>query len=66
MIELKVNGKEHKFHRLNVIDLLEDFNLSNINVVVEKNGEIVHREDYDKTGLTDGDKIELIRMVGGG
>ncbi|MBY9080335.1 sulfur carrier protein ThiS [Paenibacillus sp. HN-1] len=35
-------------------------------LVVELNGEIVSREEYDNIMLADGDRIELVHFVGGG
>ncbi|MNI94698.1 Sulfur carrier protein ThiS [compost metagenome] len=35
-------------------------------LVVELNGEIVSREEYDQLLLNDGDRIELVHFVGGG
>ncbi|GEP24742.1 MAG: sulfur carrier protein ThiS [Lentilactobacillus diolivorans] len=36
------------------------------NIVVERNGEIVHRADFDHTLVEKNDKLELISFVGGG
>ena len=35
-------------------------------IIVELNEEIVKRENWQETVLKDGDRIELIQMVGGG
>ncbi len=35
-------------------------------VAVEKNGEIVRRGDFSATALHDGDRLEIVRFVGGG
>lgn len=36
------------------------------NIVVELNGEIIHRQQFDDTQLTENDRVELISFVGGG
>jgi sulfur carrier protein len=36
------------------------------NVVVELNGEIIHRDQLDTKILVENDKVELISFVGGG
>ncbi|KRK98150.1 hypothetical protein FD04_GL001128 [Secundilactobacillus odoratitofui DSM 19909 = JCM 15043] len=36
------------------------------NIVVERNGEIVRRVDYDTTYIDPNDNLELISFVGGG
>lgn len=35
-------------------------------VAVERNGEIVPRDRYTQTVLADGDRVEVVRFVGGG
>lgn len=35
-------------------------------VAVEHNTEIVSRHDYDDIELEDGDRLEIVQMVGGG
>ena len=35
-------------------------------IVIEKNMEIIHREDFDKVNIDDGDVIEILHFVGGG
>ena len=34
--------------------------------VIEKNMEIIHREDFDKVNIADEDVIEILHFVGGG
>ena len=35
-------------------------------VVVERNGEIVKRDRFGETPIDEGDRLEIVRMVGGG
>lgn len=37
-----------------------------VGIVIEKNMEIIHREDFDKVNIADGDVIEILHFVGGG
>ena len=37
-----------------------------VGIVIEKNMEIIHREDFDKVSIADGDVIEILHFVGGG
>ena len=37
-----------------------------LGIVIEKNMEIIHREDFDKVNIADGDVIEILYFVGGG
>ena len=46
--------------------LLADLNLPADSVVAEINKKIIDRDQYAATRLQEGDKVELIRFVGGG
>ena len=48
------------------VTLIEDLDLNPDTVVVECDGRIVKREEYDTLVLTEGNIIELVRFVGGG
>ena len=45
--------------------LLDQWQLANQRVVVERNGEIIDPSRYDVL-LLDGDVVEIVRFVGGG
>jgi sulfur carrier protein len=49
-----------------VTDLLDVLGLGGRWVLVERNGEPVRRGDLGTTGLTEGDRIALVRAVAGG
>jgi thiamine biosynthesis protein ThiS len=66
-VNITLNGKACAFeHPMDVLSLLETLKVSPGSVVVERNREILHRNMFDHVVLTDGDKLELIRFVGGG
>lgn len=65
-MKIRVNGKDIEFTADKIMDLLEKYKLDPQRVVVERNGEIVHREKYKDGLLGDGDVIEIVRFVGGG
>ena len=46
--------------------LLDNLTLPPDSVVVEINTQIINRDQYETTRLTEGDQLELIRFVGGG
>jgi len=48
------------------VTLIEDLDLNPDTVVVECDGRIVKREEYDTLVLTEGNIVELVRFVGGG
>ena len=49
-----------------VLSLLEAKGLDPATVVVELNRAIVPGEHFETTALTDGDTLEILRLVGGG
>jgi thiamine biosynthesis protein ThiS len=46
--------------------LLESLGLDARHVAVERNRQIVARASYGHTALSDGDRIEIVTIVGGG
>lgn len=67
-MQLYINGQKTEVDNnvKNVADLLKSFQLQGRIVVVEQNGKIILKEQYDKQPLNDGDKIEIVHFVGGG
>lgn len=67
MIELTINGAARQVSLpLNVMQLLEEMQLSGKRVAVERNGEIVPRSQYLAVELAHGDQLEIVVAVGGG
>jgi thiamine biosynthesis protein ThiS len=66
-IAVTINGETREVPEgLTVKDLLAHLDLHERMVVVEKNREIVRREDYGGVGVDEGDAFELVHFVGGG
>ena len=66
---LKINGIEKQFPDglpNTLIELLKQLDIHQATVVAEINGKIIAREDFSQTQLSSGQKIELVRFVGGG
>jgi thiamine biosynthesis protein ThiS len=61
-----VNGKEMQQQNLLIAELLENLELNQDLIVVEVNQEIVQKAHYTKQLLSAGDRIEIVRFVGGG
>jgi len=67
MISVTVNGKERQVGEgTTVEDLLTMLEVKRSRLAVERNREIVPRTSYAETELADGDKIEIVTLVGGG
>ncbi len=66
-ITLQVNGEIRTClpHTL-LPNFLEQLGLNPRLVAVEYNGEILHRQFWDKTEMQAGDKLEIVTIVGGG
>ena len=60
------NGEEKKVAARNIEQLLVELSLGEKKVAVELNQEIIPRDSYLKTKLSDGDSIEIVHFVGGG
>lgn len=64
---LQVNGQPMDRTDLHTVqDLLDKQGWKAAQVAVEHNGAILRREDFSTTALSDGDKLEVVRFVGGG
>lgn len=61
-----INGEEKDVAGKSVSDYLATANFNMARIVVERNGEILPKADYDSTVLADGDEIEVVSFVGGG
>lgn len=47
-------------------DLLDARGVERRMIAIEYNREILPRHEYDNTQLQDGDRLEIVQMVGGG
>jgi thiamine biosynthesis protein ThiS len=66
-MKLTVNGDTREFSRdLTVAALLTELSLKPDRVAVELNRELLSRDRWEKTRLSDGDKLEIVHFVGGG
>jgi sulfur carrier protein len=67
VIALQVNGKRVELEEpTRLLAYIERLGVNPRAVAVEHNGAIIQRDDYAKTVLSDGDTVEIVRMVGGG
>lgn len=62
-----VNGDEHELPEgLSVAELVERIDLAGERIALEVNREVVPRSEYTSTTLADGDRVEIVRAIGGG
>jgi sulfur carrier protein len=67
-MNLRINGEQLQVESniQTIDDLLTFLKLQDRIVVVEQNGEIVTKEQYQEQPVNDGDRIEIVQFVGGG
>ena len=66
-IKIGVNGKEVEIQENSTVqDFIIERNVTGTMFVIEKNLEIVPKEEYLTEKLQQGDKIELVGFFGGG
>jgi sulfur carrier protein len=66
-ITLQVNGETRTCApQTQLPQLLEQLGLNPRLVAVEYNGEILHRQYWSQTQIQEGDKLEIVTIVGGG
>ena len=63
---VKINGELLEKDGKTVLEMLADMDINGQRVAVEINEEIVPKVKYGETELKDGDKVEVVRLVGGG
>jgi len=66
-ITLEVNGESRScLSQILLPELLEQLGFNPRLVAVEYNGEILHRQFWLETKINDGDRLEVVTIVGGG
>ncbi len=61
-----MNGKTQPFQELTLNQLLSELALSNTLCAIEVNNTLIPYKDRDQYTLQDGDKVEIVSLVGGG
>ena len=62
----EVNGEHREIEAGTILNLVETLGLNPKKVAVERNLEIVPRSLHGETALAEGDRIEIVQLVGGG
>jgi thiamine biosynthesis protein ThiS len=66
-VRLRINGETRDTPALaTVADLAAWLDLPAFGSAVELNGEVIRRAEHPATLLKDGDRLEVVRLVGGG
>ena len=66
-MKIAVNGESVDTREAKTIaELIERYQLPRQSILVEQNGLAVHRHEWSERSLSEGDRIEFIRVVAGG
>jgi thiamine biosynthesis protein ThiS len=66
-MKITINGEVRKVpQELTLALLLAHLEITAARVAVERNREIVSRGQWDATQIHEGDKLEIVHLVGGG
>jgi thiamine biosynthesis protein ThiS len=66
-MQVVINGENRNFEApLTLAGLVQVLGMKTGRVAVELNRDIVPRDQWDRTQLADGDRLEIVHFVGGG
>lgn len=66
-LTLQVNGETRTCAASSLLpDVLQQLGFNPRLVAVEYNGEILHRQFWEETQMHEGDRLEVVTIVGGG
>ena len=67
MIETIINGESQRSpENLTLLELLRHLKVGEERVAIERNRQIVSREEWEKVHVAAGDQLEIVTFVGGG
>ena len=66
-VKIEINGETRNFDApLSLSVLIENMGMKSDRVAIELNHNIIPREQWPQTQLSDGDHLEIVHFVGGG
>jgi len=65
-ITIHINGEDRIVKATSLSELVAEMGLEQRMIAIECNLEVVPRSQYESTALKNGDRIELVHMIGGG
>jgi thiamine biosynthesis protein ThiS len=67
LIDIWINGQQKTVNdNMNLQQILQDLGVPEHVVIVERNMKIVPKDRYGEVQVVEGDKLELVRLMGGG
>ncbi len=65
-ISIQLNGEVQTVTARTLAELVAELDLEKRMIAIERNLEVVPKSQYAVTSLQEGDRIELVHMIGGG
>ncbi len=66
-MKIKLNGNDFEIEENSTVqDLIEKIEVKDKFFVVEKNLEVIYKENYKQSHLKENDSVEIVNFVGGG
>ena len=66
-MRIEVNGETRDVpDRMSLVELVEHLTLAPERLAIELNREVVRRDEWPRTILAEGDRVEIVHFVGGG
>jgi len=65
-IDIQLNGETRSVSAITLAQLVSELGLEQRMIAIECNLEVVPKSQYHVTQLKEGDRIELVHMIGGG
>ena len=68
IVQIQINGEQREFAQSSIAlsELIEQLSLAPQRIAIELNKEIIRKDDWAKTTIRNGDRIEIVQFVGGG
>ncbi len=66
-MKIKLNGNDFEIEENSTVqDLIEKIEIKDKFFVVEKNLDVIYKENYKQSHLKENDSVEIVNFVGGG
>ena len=66
-VQVTVNGQDRSVEEgTSLPDFLTQLGIDGRRIAVAHNGTVLYRDDWPAVTLRDGDRLEIVRMIGGG
>ena len=67
LLRIILNGREEELNEeMTIAQLIEARGINGTNIIVERNYELVKSQHWSEVLLQEGDRLEILRLVGGG